>query len=385
MLLNFTIYVIILFLIPFCYWVYFKIKNPFWGCQPVNQPHHFYRKFMKPFIISKEFYNHKFMNPLHIKSESWNTFISKNNESEFTNFIREHFCNNSTFKYLPTFENHIQPYFEEDKTAHISRYYINNILIGTITNRSAHIILPRNNKFRVSYIDFLCVHRGERNRNIAPELIQTHEFYQRTKTDHKYLVSLFKKEGRLHNFTPLVEYKTFTYNLPKQTKIPRSGLPTHLKLTWFSLSTFKNILPHIEAIQKTKDCFILPPIESILKMIERKSIQICGILDMNKNECIASYWFRDTGFYVNSEKANLECFASLCNKEKIDSVLFQNGFLEAILQISKNFNLLQMECTGDNCIISSMPWQKEYETPCAYYLYNYSHNSIKPEDITILI
>ena len=64
---------------------------------------------------------------------------------------------------------------------------------------------------------------------------------------------------------------------------------------------------------------------------------------------------------------------------------FQSAFLEALIKINESFNLLQLEATGDNCILSSMPWKKEYETPCAYYLYNYSHKTIKPENISVLI
>jgi hypothetical protein len=122
-----------------------------------------------------------------------------------------------------------------------------------------------------------------------------------------------------------------------------------------------------------------------MNLVERKSIQVCGVLDMNTQECVASYWFRDTGFYVDSDKPNLECFASLWNKEKMGLEAFKSCFLEALVKISNSYNLLQLEATGDNCILSRMPWKKEYETPCAYYLYNYSHKTIKAENITIII
>lgn len=381
------IYVVIILtlLIPLGYWMYFKIRNPFWGNQPVNHPHHFYRNYMKPFIIMNQFYNHKFMNPLQIKTQSWSDFCSINKEKDLEDFIQEHFCNKKTFKYLPSFSKHIEPYFKDDSNAYISTYRTDHLIVGTITNRSVNLILPNNNKFVVSYIDFLCVHKGQRKRQVAPELIQTHEYYQRTKSKKMSLVSLFKKEGKLHHFTPLVQYKTFTYDLSKQSSIPRKIVPTNLKHIWFSLSTIKKLLPHLEEIKKTKPAFLIPPFECIKNLLERKSIQICGVLDMNTQECVASYWFRDTGFFVHSDKPNIECFASLWCKEKMNIDAFQSAFLEALIKINESFNLLQLEATGDNCILSSMPWKKEYETPCAYYLYNYSHKTIKPENISVLI
>lgn len=378
------IYAVIITLIgiPLCYWMYFKIKNPFWGCQPVNHSHHFYRKYMKPFIIEYEFYNHKFINPLQIKTQAMQDFSY---HKEFQQFIQEHFCNNSSFKYLPTYSDHIEPYFKDDKNAYVSTYRMDGLIVGTITNRSVHIVLPDNNKFLVSYIDFLCVHKGQRKRNVAPELIQTHEHFQRSKSNKKCLVSLFKKEGKLHNFIPLVKYTTFSYDLTKQTQIHRQVIPAHLKLTWFSLSTFKKILPHLEYSQNPKSFFLISPIECLMNLVERKSIQVCGVLDMNTQECVASYWFRDTGFYVDSDKPNLECFASLWNKEKMSLQAFKSCFLEALIKISSSYHLLQLEATGNNCILSRMPWKKEYETLCAYYLYNYSHKTIKADDIAIII
>lgn len=378
------IYGILLFLVvlPLLYWMYFKLKNPFWGSQPVNHNHHFYRNYMSPFIIKPDFYNQKFMNPLQVKTIAWSENEKK---EEFQNFIQEHFCNQNKFKYLPVYDTHIEPYFRDDKNAYMSTYQIAGIVTGTITNRSVHVHLPKNNSFLVSYIDYLCVHSAERKRNIAPELIQTHEYFQRTKSNKKCMVSLFKKEGKLHGFTPLVQYKTYVCNPRVQTLIQRIKLPTHLRPTWFSLSTFKNILPHAFEIQKTKPAFLIPPLECLNNLVERKSIQVCGILDMNTQQFVASFWFRDTAFYCESDKPNVECFASLRDNKKIDVSSFRSGFLEALIKISEHYNYLHLEGLGDNLFLSSMPWIKEYETPCAYYLYNYSHKTMNAHDITVLI
>ena len=379
------IFVSIFITILLFYWMYFKIKNPFWSKQPVNHPHHFYRKFMKPFIIKNSFYNHKYINPLHIKTQSWDQFSIAKKETDLQNFIKDHFCNSQNFKYLPTFDTQINPYFKNDKNAYISTYRQFGLIIGTIMNRSIHITLPNNNKFIVSYIDFLCVHKGHRRKNVAPELIQTHELFQRTKSNKKCLVSLFKKEGVLHSFTPLVKYTTFSYDLTKQINISRNKLPSHLKIIWFSLSTFKKILSHMNQNQNNNSAFLIAPYETQLNLLERKSIRVGGILNLYTQEVVASYWFRDTGFYVNSKKPNLECFGSIWNKKEIQENEFKCGFIESVLSISKDFNQLQLEAIGDNTFLSKMRWTTESTIPCAYYLYNYSHKTMMPENITIII
>ena len=368
----------IVIVIPILYWMYFKIKNPFWSRQPVNHRHHFYRKYMKPFVIAPSFYNQRFINPLSIKTHTWNDF---NHKPDFQTFIGNHFYNKNGFKYLPNVEVHIDPYFSNDKNAYVSTYRHAGQIVGTITNRTLRIHYE-NNSFNVSYIDFLCVHQGHRKQMVAPELIQTHEYFQRNKSNKKCLVSLFKKEGTLHNFSPLTQYTTYVCDLKDQTHIANHPLPTNLGVFIASLSTLNSIMIHMSSVKKYYSCFIHPSIETISDIVERKSIQICGLINRDTQEAVASYWFRDTGFYADSDKPNVECFASMFDRNEISINEFIAGFFNSVIKISKEYNYLQLERIGDNTFVPPLKWK--YKTPCAYYLYNYSCQSLENKKVTII-
>lgn len=366
------------------YWIRFKIKNPFWSCQPVNHPHHFYRRFSRPFIITNNFYIHKFINPLAIKTESWESFKKQN---DLKDFIQTHFYNKHKFKYLPELEKHIDPYFTHDKNSFISTYRTANVIVGTITNRTLVVHLDTTISFNTSYIDFLCVHKGYRKKMVAPELIQTHEHFQRTKSQKKCLVSLFKKEGTLHNFTPLCQFNTYTLT-PNNINVLSNTerMPSHLKLMRFSLSTFKTIHQHLEEIRKGFSVSIVPPIETVMELVERKSIHIFGLINLNTQNICASYWYRDTGFYVDDEKPNLECFTSTMDNISIST--FFAGFMESYSQLKKDYNLLQLEGLGNNTYLVDHfiknAIQFKYHTPCAYYLYNFSYSKVNAKHCFIV-
>ena len=64
--------------------------------------------------------------------------------------------------------------------------------------------------FPVYYVDNLCVHPLYRNKNIAPQMIQTQEWFQR-QNNKKIKVSLFKREGDLTGIVPLTVYNNNSY------------------------------------------------------------------------------------------------------------------------------------------------------------------------------
>lgn len=379
-----VLYVVpILAILPLVFWIRFKIKNPFWSCQPVTHHHQTLLKWPSPQVINDDFYIQKYMNPINIETHQWNS-LTKERKIEFASFISKHFYNKSGFKYLPTEEKHIAPYFSRDENSYLSTYTTSGIPVGTITNRTLRIHFSETS-FLVSYIDFLCVHQGHRKKRVAPELIQTHEYFQRTKSLQKSLVSLFKKEGKLHDFIPLVNFETLVCDLKKQTQIPRAVINPSYSVVPLSLSNEKKILEHLSEIKNQYSCFVIPTIESLNEIVERKSIQICGLVDRKTQDILASYWFRDTGFYCQNDKPNLECFASMFHHKKCSDHDFIHGFLEALTSLAKDFNWLQLESLGDNVIISNFKWICEYKTPCAYYIYNYYHKPLKAHDITLLI
>jgi hypothetical protein len=379
------IYIIaVILIIIIMYWIKFKISNPFWSKQPVVHKHNFFSSYSKSKIIWDDFYLPKFMNYKNIITNSWECQQEKNKIQEF---ISDNYYKEKNGHYSPSIERHISPYYVHDINAYISTYYLNNILIGCIFNRTLQIEL-RGETFSVSYIDYLCVHKGHRKKNIAPELIQTHEYFQRTKSAKKYKVSLFKKEGHLHNFTPLIKYSTMNYKLSKLAQYNYTPLPGHYEIIPVSLSLKKKLWEFLAEIKNQFDCFIIPPFETLIEMIERKSILIYGVVNKQTDTIVAMYFFRNTGLHINSAKESVECFSTMYTQLPID--VFCSAFFTLLKsQFSKNTFLHLEEIGSTKIIIDSIRKQNiysKYNVPCAYYLYNYSNNAIdKSEKIAIIV
>lgn len=382
----FPIYIAtILIILLILYWIKFKLQSPFWSKQPVVHKHNLFQKYSTPAIIYNDFYIPKFMNPIHIQTVSWRDVKDKN---KLQKHISENFYKEKNGHYHPSLEKHIVPYYENDTNAYTSTYILDNILVGCIFNRTLHVHIS-GSSFNVSYIDYLCVHKGHRKNSVAPELIQTHEHFQRTKSTKKCKVSLFKKEGRLHKFIPLVEYKNCTYSLRNSDTFTniKINVPYTYQFTEVSLSMKKELVGFLEQIRQNKVCFIIPPLEILLQLIERKSIQMYAMINQSSMNIIALYCFRNSGLYINSSKESVECFASMYLNISIP--IFTQGFFKVIHKIKSNYSVLHLEEMGDNVhimnVIRKADIKANYCVPCAYYLYNYSNKTVNAKDVTLLV
>lgn len=366
--------IVVLFI--FVYWIQFKIRNPFWSLQPVNHHYQFWRKYQKPGVIKPNFTIWKFMNELHIQTKKWQEMLDEQ-QVEFKEHICSHFLDRKDLQYQPSREKHIAPYFENDDNAFISLYRKDNILLGTITNRTLRVHIHKES-FAVSYIDYLCVHRGNRKRRIAPELIQTHEYFQRRKGEKKCLVSLFKKEGHLTNIVPLIRFYVKAYkvvDLISNNSIKPLQLPAGVNCIKITKSNINLLYHFLDVMRRQFPCFIIAPPETLLSTINNNSIHIYVLIQ--DNEIISAFFFRETGTYSNSSKENIECFASLNNS--VDNSVFVQGFYSALEKIKEQFKLIYIENTGHTTIISATLINKPpiFTSLCAYYLYNYNAQQLK--------
>ena len=155
----------IIILVILSYWIVFKIKNPFWSLQPVLHNHMLYKKLKKPCIINPTFEITKLLNYENIKTIKW-TDLNKLEKNNFQKHISNYFLRKKNIHYNPSLETHINPYFEKDNNSYLSFYTKNDILLGTICNRTLRIHLD-NETFLMSYIDFLCVHHDYRKKMVA--------------------------------------------------------------------------------------------------------------------------------------------------------------------------------------------------------------------------
>jgi len=373
-------YIIVIVLVIVIFQLYFKITSPFWSHQPVTHRHQLFRRLTSPTVIDEELYVPKFMNLLNITTEEFNQDEEVNQEEEFNQFICTHYLKNNTIWFNPSFEKHILPYFRHDTNSYISYYRKEGVLLGVVTNRILRIQLC-GKKFAVSYMDLMCVHQDHRRKLIAPELIQTHEYIQRTKSDKKCKISLFKKEGKLHDFIPLIEFDIKTYNrkIIKQIIDFPYKLPDHVSCIKIINNSFQDMLAFLTKCSDKYDCFIVPLLETLIELMEQNTIYIYALIE--REQIIAAYFFRENATYMNSSKQNLDCFASLNNSPNINTFIL--GFNVAIGKIMSKFNMLQLENIGDNNYIYEDLERRNisptYNIQSAYYIYNYSSNSI---DIT---
>lgn len=369
-----TIPIFLFILIIIIFWIQFKIRNPFWSLQPVNHHHQFWRKLQKPGVINSDFTISKFLNNMDINTKKWNT-LTNEELSEFEDHIGSHFLNRKDLQYKPSKDKHIAPYFSNDDNAYISVYRKDNILLGTITNRTLRVHI-NNESFAVSYIDYLCVHRGNRKKLIAPELIQTHEFFQRNKGEKKCLVSLFKKEGRLTNIVPLLKFSMMAYDIADlNSKLNHGYLPAGVNCVKISKSNIKLLYHFLDVIRHQFSCFIIALPETLLETLNNESIHIYTLIQ--NDEIISAFFFRETGTYSNSIKQNVECFASLNNST--DEKVFIQGFNKSLEKMKDKFNIIYIENTSHTTLLSSITSKSPplFTSVCAYYIYNYNAKEIK--------
>ena len=90
----------------------------------------------------------------------------------------------------------------------MSLFYKNRInskiLIGSMTTREVDCTINKN-KLKISYVDYLCVHKNYRKQGIAEQLIYSH-ICNAKNAGLKTTVSLFKEKVFRHQYYLLYRY-----------------------------------------------------------------------------------------------------------------------------------------------------------------------------------
>lgn len=213
------------------FFAYIRIKYKFWAIQPVFHFYDLYYWFVNIGIIRKELpEKNRYTNFKNIKTYPLEE-IKKPLLKEIVQLIQLNYLRNKENTFTPYIDN-IIPYFKgHNMESFWSVYYEPNILIdnktnktieeqkiiGIMTSRPLHVNIKNGRKdasFDVYYVDYLCVNKNNRKQNIAPQIIQTHE-YNQSHLNKKISVSLFKREEELTGIIPLTVYKTVCYNMKK--------------------------------------------------------------------------------------------------------------------------------------------------------------------------
>jgi len=380
------------------FFIYIRIRYKFWSLQPVFHFYDIYYWFRNVGIIRHELpEKNKYVNMKNIKTKSITNF-NENDNQEFLSLIKLHYLRDKSIIFNPRKEN-IMSYFTSNFADCFCSFYLepeylldnkrnkmipNEKLIGVITSRPLRIIINNNRdaKFDVYYIDYLCVHKKYRNINIAPQLIQTHE-YNQSYLNKNICVSLFKREGKLTGIVPLTHYKIYCFNTKKWNR-PYMLRPS-LSLLLGDVQNIYYLYNFINETRNKWDITILPEMSNLIELVKTNNIYVMMLVHDTKIK--ASYIYKKTCLYIENNKEVLSCIASingLTNEE------FIQGFKIAtwtILEKNKNFKYCCVENVSDNNIIieniklRTAPFMV---TQSAYYFYNFAYSTFKHNKVFIL-
>jgi hypothetical protein len=413
---------IVLLIIVF--FLYIRIKFRFWALQPVFHFYDIYYWIANIGIIQKDLPSkNRYTNFKNIKTISYD-ILSEQNIKDFVWLVQLNYLRNNENKFAPQKDN-IMPYFKcHNHKTFWSFYYeptllldsktnttiSNDKLIAVITGRPLHITFFNTNKSNkikgeldVYYIDYLCVDKLHRKKNIAPQLIQTHE-YNQSHLNRNICVSLFKREEELTGIIPLTVYKTYCFNMRNWFKPQDLSAKIQLlngdKQNIYYLYNFIN-----ELTKESKwDLTVLPMISNIIELVTTRNLFIKMLV--SEGEIIAAYIFKKTCTFIEKDKEIISCVASFYKTR--DPILkkeeFIQGFKVALWSIieekengkdkkkrqekeSGKFGYLVVEDISDNHYIIENIKIKTHPivvSPTAYFFYNFAHSPFKSNQILII-
>lgn len=395
---------IVILLIVF--FLYIRIKFRFWALQPVFHFYNLYYWITNIGIIQEELPSkNRYTNFKNIKTISCD-ILSDQNIKDFVWLIQLNYLKNKENKFAPK-QNNIVPYFNGHNHKSFWSFFTeptllldsktnttisNDKLIAVITGRPLHITFYTNKikgELDVYYIDYLCVDKLHRKKNIAPQLIQTHE-YNQSHLNRKICVSLFKREEELTGIIPLTIYKTYCFNMRNWFK------PTELQASIKLLNGDKQNIYYLynfinELTKKGKwDLTVLPAMSNLMELVTTGNLFIKMLV--YNGDIVAAYIFKKTCTFIEKDKEIISCIASFYKSlTGLKKEEFIQGFKVALWSIIENkenkFGYLIIEDISDNNYIIKNIKIKTHPmvvSPTAYFFYNFAYNPFKSNRILMI-
>ena len=238
----------------------------------------------------------------------------------------------------------------------------------------------------VYYVDYLCVNKACRKQQIAPQLIQTHE-YNQSHLNRSISVSLFKREEELTGIIPLTIYKTYCYQLRDSHYIIPPILSANISLLTGdkqNLYYFYNFLKETEALW---DILVYPELSNLFELITTGNIFLKMLIV--DGEIISAYLFRKTCIYIEKDKEVVSCFASIKSKNMDinDFILGFKNSLWSIIKHHRNFGYVTIENISDNYLLiedKSKNNSPYIVSPMAYFFYNFAYSPFDSKKCLII-
>lgn len=368
---------------------YIKINYHFWSKQPVFHYYNFFYWINPSGIINDELpIINNYCNFKNIKTTTYGK-LNNIDKQCIVNFLKTNYLRTKHANYLPT-EKSFSCHFENNEfDSYISIYNEDKILIdyntkdyvdtkeiiSVMTSRPLYINLCKNKPaFPVYYVDNLCVHEQYRKKNLAPQMIQTHEWSQRN-NNKKIKVSLFKREGKLNGIVPLTVYNTHAY---KKLTVYRLNDP-QMSIVLINNKSIYLLMDFINENIKKFECTITPHIGNLIHLINNKIIYVY-VLKTNDN-IMACYFFKNT-FSTYNNRPLIELTSSISNCPYAE--MFYKGFTNAYYCVCKDIKtkcIIIENISHNHFIVERINKPLLEISPTAFFLYNYVSYSFKPETV----
>ena len=382
-----------LFILYLLFFAFIKLRFRFWSSQPVFHLYNLYYWIWPCGIIQHglppktKFYEAK------VLTKKWQDF-STEKKALFYTLIKGHFLNEKKEKYNPP-KHAVMDYFHaHNRNSHLSLQFelspaTNNKrlsnktfkkVISAMTTRPLNALL-NNNKVKVDYVDFLCVHKSHRKKGLAQKIIYSHYFNSRK--DKAGPVFLFKREGNINFIVPLTVYTAYVFPL-KNLKHPNLELPNNIICHLINDSNFALFSHFFEEIKKNFKCFISPESSHIKYLVSKKLLFIC--LVMEGQQPIATYIYRNPHTSYEG-KQSVELIASYYQLGYYNEYI--KSFRNTIVLINQIFpiDILILERISNNTELNDFLLKRYpvlWKCPMAYFLYNFAYRPFFPSDVFLI-
>lgn len=379
-------------------YIYIRLKFGFWAVQPVFHVYDIGYMLKAPGIINDYLpEKNKYTNFKNIETIVFSELTLLQTQ-RLVNLIRVNYLQNKDNIFSPQ-TNNIVPYFSGHNDKSFATLYTEDNfaidlkkgttitdkkLIGLMTSRPVHIIINNGDKhanFIAYYVDYLCVDKFNRKKEIAQQLIQTHHYNQRH-LNKTVCVSLFKREEELTGIVPLCVYSTYGFPVTTWTKpIELSG---EYKFVEINSQNFHFLLDFIKENSTKFDIMINTEVTNIIELIKTKNVFINTILCDDKIIC--AYFFRKTCVQLKKDLEVLSCYASISNT---NDNIFVQGFKISFWKFAaeNNFGFSAIENISHNNIIIDNIILKTKPTiisPTAYFFYNFAYPTFRSSKVLII-
>jgi hypothetical protein len=374
-----------------------KIKFPFWSIQPVFHIYDIRHWLMPNKVIDSSLPQpNKYLKLFDVESHKINN-ITNELMVKTKEFINEHFLRNKFVEYSPSKEDIFNYLHSEIEPSYISTYQkpsiivsyngdiIDRDILGVITARPMYVTINKNT-MPVYYVDNLCIHKDNRNKGIAPILIQTH-YHNLRNLNKNIKVCLFKREGEMTAIVPLTVFDTIGYECDK---IPKAEVyPVNFKLIRITIQNIQLFRDFFKLQANKFKCVVHPELELIIKLIKSENIVMYGLI--HNHFLLSLYVFRKVPSVLKREENSESCFECIAsiNNTPLNSI-FVGGFCSAIRRYTRKYKtkILFIENTSDNNVyidyLNTNKIKQVSSYPCAFFLYNYVSYTMEKKS-TILI